>query len=144
MVPFAADLACEPGRLAQHARGQMDIEASPHGRAAGLRRDSVCERLAARFPDIGCAEEPGAPLAGAARGPRRKSAGRRFEGSQTIFHRRRRSAGGDVAFQRAASVEGGAAGGLPVLAINQQGRRQHRLFLLFWVIARTICRRGLR
>jgi AraC-like DNA-binding protein len=77
---LAADLGRQRSRLEQHAGGQVDVEARPHGGGAGLGRHRVGKGRALGLERDGGLEQQPAAFARAHRGPGRKGGGSSLHG----------------------------------------------------------------
>ena len=141
---LAINLRGHRRRLAQHAGGQVHVEAVPVGHRPGLAgqreefRRAVCEHL-------GSLEQTRTALVGRQRGPGRKCRLRRGHGGIGIFQ----GSGGDprhhFAGDRITTLEHAAIGSRSRLTANQQRHLEHGEFLLLCLfrIALGACKKSI-
>ena len=128
---FARDLRGHRRRLAQHAGGEMHVEAGPAGGGAGLGRHQLGELLCLRSEDVGGFQEDRAARVRAGGRPGRKGGGRGVGGALGVGDLGCGSAAGDIAGDRVEAVEGGAVGGGDVLVFEQEGDFVHGVSSFF-------------
>jgi hypothetical protein len=126
----ALDTGGQRGRLQQHAGRQVDVEAGPDRRSAGLRSHRCGEGLGARLERLRGLHQQCAALAGAGGGPGGEGRGGGLDRGHRVGGGGGRGARGDAVVERVAAFEAGAVRGAAVLAADQQVDLVHRWFPL--------------